>query len=218
MTSSFVLTLDTTAPQVTWGAVGGAEAGQLLQVAYTLDEPDAVSAEFVSFAGEHVPLTVLPDRVEGLLPPAITGGLGSVLLTVLDDLGNEAVRELKIQVVSPVGGVPARTGPGIVPTAAPGPRLPQEVIVRSRLPVLSGTVAVAAVAVSSDSRQTSRTSVERSFPTPLVRLTRSQLRAPAGAAAVVRIPARSQLRVAGGGRVLRRDGQDEEALLLALVD
>jgi hypothetical protein len=133
---SLLLTLDTQAPQVEFGAVSGAEAGQLLQVAYTVDEPGVVEARFRSSSNQITPLTVHPDRVEGYLEPTTTGGNGWVELTSRDDVDNEAVWQLQFQVISPIAapmGPPAR-GPAPTPTAPmPPPPERRRRRVRSRV-------------------------------------------------------------------------------------
>jgi hypothetical protein len=82
------IVLDTTAPSVTWGAVGGTTAGELLQLEYVSDEAIA-TADVVLRDGRVVALSVGETVLSALLPPDTPEGAASV--RVRDDVGNERV-------------------------------------------------------------------------------------------------------------------------------
>jgi hypothetical protein len=87
VTASFTLVLDTTAPSVAWGAVGGAVAGELLQLAYVTDEP-IDSADLTLADGRVLALTI--GAALSVLLPADTPQ-GAATVRVRDDVGNERV-------------------------------------------------------------------------------------------------------------------------------
>lgn len=87
MAASFALVLDTTAPSVAWGAVGGAVAGELLQLAYVTDEP-IDSADLTLADGRVLALTI--GAALSVLLPADTPQ-GAATVRVRDDVGNERV-------------------------------------------------------------------------------------------------------------------------------
>lgn len=120
MSASFILRLDTRAPVVTWGVYAGNIAGELLQVAYTIDEPAIESAEIELGDGRIVALDIYPDRVETLLPPDTPASPGTIRAFVSDDVGNAATRELVIPldgtIVVPEPPPPYTGGVGAPPT------------------------------------------------------------------------------------------------------
>lgn len=122
MASSVVLTLDTRAPQVTFGAVGGAEAGQLLQVAYTVDEV-GVSGAVLQLPGGAGTLTmdVFSDRVEVNLPPDTIGGTGHAVISTVDDVLNVEDFTLDVPIVGIIAASPPPPSQGL-PTAPVPPR------------------------------------------------------------------------------------------------
>jgi hypothetical protein len=65
---SFVVTLDTHAPSVTFGDPTGAMAGELLHLPYTTDEP-LDRAELCLADGRHLQMDVGVDELTVLLPP-----------------------------------------------------------------------------------------------------------------------------------------------------
>jgi hypothetical protein len=86
VSSSLVLTLDTTAPQVTWGTPTGQTPGETLQIPYTTDEP--LARAVLHLATGNVELTVTPTALTVLLAVDAPGGPADV--TVYDDVGNLA--------------------------------------------------------------------------------------------------------------------------------
>jgi hypothetical protein len=116
MSASLLLTLDTSAPVVTWGAVGGTTAGELLEVAYQLDEPGLVDATLTLADGRILSMEDSGGRLTVLLPPDTPNGEAIVAAVVRDDVLNEATRTLAVQlagtqmVPQPVGnrGAPPR--------------------------------------------------------------------------------------------------------------
>lgn len=96
MTGAFVLTLDTTAPRVTFGAVGGATAGELLEVLYTINEPELVDAEIKLADNRVLPMEVLSDRLLVLLPPDTPDGNARITVHTLDDLLNAGTQTQRV--------------------------------------------------------------------------------------------------------------------------
>jgi hypothetical protein len=88
--ASFDLTLDTRAPVVTWGAVGGATAGELLEVLYATDEPIA-SASLWLPDGRRLAMDVAADRLTLLLPADTPDGVSWI--HAYDDVMNQAPRQ-----------------------------------------------------------------------------------------------------------------------------
>lgn len=166
-----VLTLDTTAPEVTFGAVGGAEAGSLLQVAYELDTPSITAATITLPNDAQVyPVVVLADRLEFQLPVGTEDGLAVLRVYTLDDVGNEAVWTLPVQVGEATAQpepVPSRGG---LPQAAQ--REPPRIIeLRTRVRIRSwSSVRGAAIARSTaalSSRTLTGTAVRATVPLPV---------------------------------------------------
>jgi hypothetical protein len=132
-----VITLDTHAPEVTWGTPVGTTAGELLQVAYTLDEPELLDATLTLIDGRVLVLSVYADRLELVLPADASDGPATVRARVRDDVANEAIRELVV-VITGVPYVPPQTPPTPARPGWPVPRRPREqrehvVQVRSRV-------------------------------------------------------------------------------------
>jgi hypothetical protein len=88
--ASFDLTLDTRAPVVTWGAVGGATAGEMLTVLYSSDEPLDVARLWLP-DGRRLDMTIEPDRLTLLLPADTPDGVSWI--HAYDDVMNEAPRQ-----------------------------------------------------------------------------------------------------------------------------
>lgn len=215
MSDHFLLELDTTAPELTFGTVAGAEAGQLLQVAYTVDEPEAISAKLVPASGPHVTLTVYPDRVEGYLDPGITGGVGEVRITTRDDVLNEAVWTLAVDITSVISAppsTPARRGPGITPTG-PG----RSTTIRRR----RSHVRIHATSSTRLSRDPvrSRSQIEARGGSYLQAKTRSTSGVAAAGSSSLQThrKVKTEVSALAGTDVRRREGPDEEALLLELL-
>src|SRR4051794_27230621 len=64
---------------LTWGAVGGTTAGELLQVAYSVTHPAVTGATLVLADGRRLAMTVYPDRLELLLPEDTPDGPATVI-------------------------------------------------------------------------------------------------------------------------------------------
>lgn len=114
MTSSFVLTLDTHAPRITWGAITGADAGETLAVAYTLDEQGVESATIeLPSGGGTFPMRVDADALRFDIPGAAVMGDATIVVQLGDDVGNVATAELVVAlggVIPPVQTPPPSTG------------------------------------------------------------------------------------------------------------
>lgn len=132
MSATFLLTLDTTPPVVTWGAATGTSAGSFLSVPFEVDEPELVSAEAVLLDGRHLAMAVETSAVEVLLPDDAPGPSLHIQAVTLDDAGNEGVSTITVPIDSPIQAPeetpPPRTGgfPGATPARrAPAPRVSQ---------------------------------------------------------------------------------------------
>jgi hypothetical protein len=202
-----VIHLDTTAPQVTWGPLGGATAGELLQQAYVSDEP--IDRALLRLAdGRELEMAVLADRLEVLLPADTPTGPGRI--SFYDELlnGGEYVIALA-GAVTAVQHPPPRAGPpagrGQVGT----------VTVRTRGQV--GTVtARAAVGVEATKAVTAVASCAGRVRARPGGRSQGTWRSRAEVAVTARVRAARRLGV--GGRTVRRDGPSiEEALLHDLI-
>jgi len=118
--TSFILTLDTTAPVVTWGPVDGAVLGEQFTIQYLINEPGIVSAELQLADGRTLDMEILPDRLRVQLPDDTPDALATVRVHVRDDVGNEAWRTTEV----PISGVPYV--PPETPTGIPAGGLPGE--------------------------------------------------------------------------------------------
>lgn len=215
MPATVVITLDTRAPQITWGAAGQVSAGELLRVGYTLDEPAITAARLELIDGRVLPVDVLVDHLEALLPYDTPDGWAQLVVELEDDVGNAAEATLQVR----IGG--AIVEPSRPPGPGPARRRPEHRTIVSPLVVRVRTgrdrlerrqphrtvVVQLGAAINRDSPPARR----RSHPqTVRLRTGRSRLttsRATSGA-----ITLRSTTTVS------RRDGRQlEEALLLGLM-
>jgi hypothetical protein len=121
MGATFDLTLDTRAPVVTWGAVGGATAGELLEVLYTTDEPLAFAKLWLP-DGRKLDMTIEADRLSVLLPADTPNGVSWIHASddVLNEAPRQAVNIAGVIIVPPpeppqVPGPPQRARPSIHP-------------------------------------------------------------------------------------------------------
>lgn len=113
MTAAFTLTVDTAAPHLTWGGVGGAYAGSLLKLGYTVNEPGILVATALLPDGRELPVTVTPSWLEVLLPPDTPDGATRVTAELADDVGNTATAYFDAYVSGTAPSVePRRPGPG----------------------------------------------------------------------------------------------------------
>jgi hypothetical protein len=106
------IVLDTTPPVITWGTPTGTNAGELLQIPYTINEPFLLSAKVRDYGGTDIPLTIHPDRLEALLPVDLADGPALVSADVEDDVGNSATRTMVIM----LGGAIVVPQPGLLPS------------------------------------------------------------------------------------------------------
>jgi hypothetical protein len=211
----FTLELDTTAPVVTWGAVGGTTAGELLQVAYTLDDPELLEATLRLVDGREVAMDVLGDRLELLLPADAYNGPATVRALVRDDVGNQATRELVVAIT----GVPYTPPEPPTPPPAPGgggrPRPARErsrrrVQSRSRLRTRSAAVATVR------RRSHAVTAVDSSAAIAGARRGRTVVAVASRNAVRHERSVSTAVAASSTAIVRRRDGEEFEALLLDL--
>lgn len=120
MPTTFVLTLDTAAPVVTWGGTGGTTAGELLVVGYSINEPQGTAARVKLADNRSLAATVFSNRIEVLLPADTPAGLATVELDVADDVGNAATRTTTVL----LSGAPAPPSAPPVEYPAPMPGVP----------------------------------------------------------------------------------------------
>jgi hypothetical protein len=121
----------TVAGWLTWGAVGGTTAGELLQVAYAVTHPGVTDATLVLADGRRLAMTVYPDRLELLLPSDTPNGPATVIADLDDGAGTTSTAQLVIFLTGvavpvaeakPAGGMPRRalTRPHRLVHATPG--------------------------------------------------------------------------------------------------
>lgn len=216
MSSSFQLTLDTTAPQITWGAQAGATAGELLQLGYTLDEPGIVSAQLELADGRNLALADTGLTLEAQLPPDTPNGPATVRVVVRDELLNQATRTRTIFLVGVVvipEGPPAAGG-----LPSPARRRPQPnarvIRVRSQVPTTSSSTLLVlgqgkvgiAVATSTRRMRAAAATSSRLGLGSSARLATRRVEGPDSTRTLSR-----------EGAVTRRDGPTTEALLLDLI-
>jgi hypothetical protein len=137
--TSFILTLDTQAPVVTWGPVDGNVLGEEFSIQYALDEGQVLSAELKLADGRILAMAVLPDRLVVMLPDDAPDALATVDAFVSDDVGNTAHRTTEV----PISGVPIEpVGPAGIPALGPPVepvhRWRTVAVLRSRYRVIQG--------------------------------------------------------------------------------
>lgn len=112
----FLLTVDTTAPVVTWGEATGAVAGAGFSIPYTLDEPTAqiASATLTLADARELALTDNGSSLAVALPPDTPEGNATVTANVTDDVGNTAQRT---HVVYLTGAVVVPEEPTVTPAS-----------------------------------------------------------------------------------------------------
>lgn len=214
MTAALHLTLDTHAPVVTWGAVSGADPGATLQVAYSTTEPGIVSAE-LQLADRTLPMQVGALSLSVAIPVDAPGGTATVSALARDDVGNAQTCTLEIE----LGGVipPVQTGfrPATGGGMPRGPLGPVELVLPS-----GGGRARSESRIEVTVSDTSPLAVRARYLTPSrsVAIDHSTLHTRSRAALDVALsPTMQRLAVRGGeDKILRRDGPDFEAELVAL--
>lgn len=208
------LTLDTTAPQLTWGAVSGATAGERLRVGYTLNEPRITAASLDLPDGRTVALVDTGLTLEANLPFDAADGWATVRVRVIDDLLNEATRTLRVG----IGGVivvPEPTPAGGLPRAGRRRRQPDARTIRSRTPVATTTSSWLVVLERGKVGIAVTTSAARS--TTSMTSTAGVTAASRDRVTARRVEAGSTRTLGREGTVTRRDGPITEALLLDLI-
>lgn len=126
MSSSFQLTLDTTAPQITWGAVVDPNASEQMTVFYTVTEPGVTQATVTLVDGRSLPMQILPDRLLVTLPDDAPEGDATVHVVLRDSVWNTATSDLPVRVTGTTGAPPAYVPPVGLPS--PPARVPHHVI------------------------------------------------------------------------------------------
>lgn len=125
MSSSFQLTLDTTAPRITWGAVVDPNASEEMTVFYTVTEPGVTQATVTLVDGRSLPMQILPDRLLVTLPDDAPEGDAIVHVVLRDSVWNTATSDLPVHVTGTTGAPPAYVPPGL---PSPPSRVPHHVI------------------------------------------------------------------------------------------
>lgn len=213
MTASFDLALDTRAPVVTWGAVGGATAGELLEVLYTTDETLAFAKLWLP-DGRKLDMTIEADRLSVLLPADTPNGVSWI--HVSDDVLNEAPRQAvniagTIVVPPPeppsLPGVPQRGQPILHPVQTPQTRRSRSRgVARSRASTSRSPRRARTGAVASSRSMIHRSRTMKSRASEV----RSVARTSSMQICIVRAVASSS------ATTQRRDGPGEEEVMLLL--
>lgn len=207
---------------LSWGAIAGTTAGEVLRVGYTVTRPALTGAQLQLADGRVLELAVLADRLEVLLPFDTPAGWATITATLDDAAGTSATATLEVLLVG------APSGPS-VPTPYPAggpPRARPHRLVRSA----PARTAIAAGPSSLRRRSAPRTVVVRARSSA-PRVGRPPVFSGRSAAVGVRLAVgagrvRGQLRTGaaaivlatGATSVTRRDGPAlEEALLLDLL-
>lgn len=215
MTASFNLTLDTHAPVVTWGGVGGTNAGELLQVGYQLDEPALISAELVLSDGRRLAMADTGLTLELNLPADTPDGWATIRALVRDDVLNEATRTLAVRLTGTIVQPQPEPSVGGLPTPPRPTRRRRRRTVTSRSTVRPrGATAVTtyaakrATAIASSSTATAAAGHSQSAIRVIWGVVHHTTPAPTS---------RVQSRVTTAETIERRDGPSIEALLLGLL-
>lgn len=213
--SWFEVRLDTHGPAVGFGAIAGATGGELLQLAYTSDEPIA-SATLVH-GSRRLALTVHADRLEAQLPVSWPDGLAAI--EVLDDVDNATTYADVVDIDSVATGAGGAIGGGSsgFGTGGGGFAEPYRPVVHVAVGRSRG---VARSSSRVDTRQGRRIRASVAARTAVLPVA---LRARASASTVSRSTVRTgrthataTTGVTRATVVRRRDGPELEALLLAL--
>jgi hypothetical protein len=113
-------------PWVSWGAVGGTTAGELLTLEYTPTHGTPVAYTLRDAAGRDIPVLDLGDHFEALLPVDVADGPATLTVDSQDETGNTSTTELVIL----LSGTPVAP-PVSAPLAGGLPRLAPHRLVRS---------------------------------------------------------------------------------------
>lgn len=217
MASWVTITLDTSAPAVEFGAIAGAEAGQLFQAAYSLDEGEVTRARLIPSEGPAVELDIFADHVEGVLPPSIVGGTAELRLDVEDEVLNTAARSMSVSVTSPIGPTIRPVQPSAPPRGTGPARQPDEeprvVSSRWRRPSSSTSITSSSTSVVRSALRLETTVLHERRVARRVSWSRWSSSSSTRAGAYVGIAVRTSTRAAAGPR---RDGPEEEAMLFGL--
>jgi hypothetical protein len=204
------ITLDTTAPTVTWGAQTGTTAGELLQLSYISDEPIA-AAQLQLAGGRVLQLQVDPSILSVGLPFDVTDGPASV--RVVDDVGNARTYPAIVVIHGTIVVVPE-------PTALPRAGAPPRRVDRPRSRVIRRHVALEA---STTSRVRARARRHITWPASTSSASRAHRARDVAVShsLIPRLQSRQTTRAAPTPArlelaVRRRDGPDLEDLLLLL--
>lgn len=219
MSAWLELVLDTHAPRLTWGAVGGTVAGELLQVAYTVDEPGVSSATLQLADGRRLNMTVQPDRLELYLPPDLPNGPATLVAQLVDDVGNATTAQLVVELTGGTGYVPSGVlgrGAAPMPTSGPRPRRPGGKKVTARTAARAASTAHVATRHGVRTRAALRTGARTAANLATTATPSSALSAYRVRSASQGARASASVR-SGGVAVTRRDGPELEALLLDLL-
>lgn len=206
------VTLDTTAPSVTFGASSGAFAGGFLQLAYTTDEP--VARAIMAIGSRQLIMSVLADRLTADVP--IDWPAGFVSITVEDDLANDRrydhVVEIDSEAVATPQAAPAYAAVGL------GSTVPHRVE-----PLFWEVVVRVTERVATTTRVTARSRHDARSATATRGVLAAQLHLDLATTVDARnaVAASTQTAVAVTSRVTarvrHRDGPEIEALLLDLL-
>lgn len=114
---SFVVTLDTTAPELTWAAVPAtADAGSSFDAEVALNEGTVVEAWGVLLDGRRENAAISGNRLTWTLPSDAPAGTMSLYARAMDDLLNEQVYSRSITVISTAPPAPPPVPPSPIPT------------------------------------------------------------------------------------------------------
>lgn len=222
MTGAFVLTLDTTAPVVTWGAVDGTTAGELLTVLYTIDEPGITSARLELRDGRRLDMDVAADRLTVLLPADLPDGPATLRAFVADEVLNTAQRTVLLHLTGTI--VTPAPEPGGAPAGLPEYVRQPTIRRRKRVHIEQRTRAYSRQALRSNggAHVTTRHSIRRRqveppapppTPVPLVAITRSRVQVRTAVTSSVRLRDHTGTPLRSGGRIVKRTDPDVLALL-----
>jgi hypothetical protein len=213
MTGTFQLTLDTTAPQIAWGAVLDPVASEEMTVYYTVTEPGVISAVVRLVDGRELPMQVYADRLVITLPDDAPESDATVHVVLRDSVWNTATADLPVHVTGPTGAPPAYVPPVGLPS--PPERVPARVI-RFDASAARASSAYEQTAVLS-STTTARPRSRYILPIPRTRRIFSAVTASDNFTVRPEVSTRSEGKPSSAYTIRRQpDGPDTEAALAAL--
>lgn len=98
MSASFVLELDTAAPEVVFGSFNPPVVGSLFTIPVSFDEPGIIAASLQDSNGVLWPMAIFADRIEAVVDEQASEGSGKVFVLARDSTLNETTYEATVSI------------------------------------------------------------------------------------------------------------------------